>query len=138
MRYDQVDGEYVLSVLRDARDTLQDRRGSTYDFSEWTSCGVGHIYMAVAGDMAAVPADASEPKHETIYLAVIQRVAYALGWEPDLQENPAHFVSDRVGDAGKHRTAALHVVERAIDEIEAMERQAALQIADKAHEAELV
>jgi len=127
----------VLEALYAAKDSLADP-GQRYEYQDWTVCGCGHIYIGAAGRRAANPDRVTEPPAGSLYQTVITRVATVLGWhEQDPDATAVGFVSDMVGHKGKMRFAAKRVVQDAIDEIEAAEQAAMLQIADPAHEAPL-
>ena len=130
--YVEMDDREVLEALYGARMSLERQ---TYKYEDWTTCGCGHIYVGATGRHARTSEAVTEPTN-TRYWQVITRVATVLGWDGG-GPGPVGYVSNQVADHGKIRSAARRVVQEAIDEIEAMQRDAMLKIADPAHEAPL-
>jgi hypothetical protein len=124
----------VLEVLRRAHASVTDP-GRRYVFAEWEHCLCGHIYQAASGKLG----DAIEHAHgrrdepgDRRYQAVLIETAWALdgGRRHRSGIDAADYLSQMAGEYRKHarpsRTWAAHVLESAIEKVEA-EQHAAMK-----------
>lgn len=132
----------VLEVLYATQASLKDP-DQEFVFSFWPSCTCGHLYMNATGHKAqdmkeVVPFGVNM---SGLYASVIIKTAQALGFKSNSSREAIFYISDLTRDMAQKdvgRKHALQVIDRAIEVIESHEREAALQVAQTAHDRALI